>query len=132
MHISEKDFSDTLGIANYSVVRPVYMNDEDKYIEIPTDGSVHQHQIEVLREYENSKKNESFCNPKHVLRFDEFALFEKYEVYGYGVEFKTKTGNTIKSVVSLKDEYGGKTHIAIDDGCYILYNGHRKTFLPHL
>lgn len=123
LHISVRDFSDPLGIANYSVVRPVYMNDEDKYIEIPTDGSVHQHQIEVLRAYEESKKNESFCNPKYVLGFDEFSILGKYEVYGNCIEFKTKNGNTMKSVVSLKDEYGGKTHIAIDDGCYVLYNG---------
>lgn len=98
-------------------------------VDIPSDESkmVHPYQKEVLKAYNDSKdspkSNESFCNPKHVLRFDEYALLEKYEVYGYGVEFKTKTGDTIKSVVSLKDEYGGKTHIAIDDGCYILYNG---------
>lgn len=126
LHISEKDFSDTLGIANYSVVRPVYMNDEDKYIEIPTDGSVHQHQIEVLREYENSKKNESFCNPKHVLRFDEFALLEKYEEYGRGIEFTDNHGINWKSVVSLKDDAGGITHIVKDDGCYLLYHGSER------
>ena len=70
-----------------------------------------------------TRTNESFCNPKHVLGFEEFSILEKYEVYGNGIEFKAKTGNIIKSVVSLKDEYGGKTHIAIDDGCYVLYNG---------
>lgn len=93
-------------------------NHIDEYLETFTEEAK-----SFLLTISQNMKNESFCNPKHVLRFDEYALLEKYEVYGYGVEFKTKTGNTIKSVVSLKDEYGGKTHIAIDDGCYILYNG---------
>ena len=37
-------------------------------------------------------------------------------------EFKTKTG-IMHPVVTLKDEYGGVGHIAIDDHCYVLYNG---------
>lgn len=118
--IPTNDFTDVTKKASYRVIRPTDFDGE--YLEIPKSG-VHKNQLETLSEFEKSKKNESFCNPKHVLRFDEFALLEKYEVYGHGVEFKTKTGNTIKSVVSLKDEYGGKTHITIDDGCYILYNG---------
>lgn len=125
LNIGKNDFSDPLGTARYRVLRPT--NDKDELIPVPTDKSVNEYQIEVLREYEESENgnhaNESLCMPKHILSFDEFSLLEKYEVYGHGIEFKTKTGSTIKSVVSLKDEYGGKTHIAIDDGCYILYNG---------
>jgi hypothetical protein len=35
----------------------------------------------------------------------------------------TKSGTTIKPVATLKDEHGGISHIAFDDGCYVLYNG---------
>lgn len=34
----------------------------------------------------------------------------------------TATGS-IKPVATLKDEHGGISHIAIDDHCYVLYNG---------
>ncbi len=37
-------------------------------------------------------------------------------------EFETKAGIG-HPVVTLKDEYGGISHIAIDDHCYVLYNG---------
>lgn len=35
----------------------------------------------------------------------------------------TKGGNTFTPVATLKDEYGGVSHIAVDDHCYVLYNG---------
>ncbi|MDY6326345.1 MAG: hypothetical protein SPL47_03395 [Bacteroidales bacterium] len=54
LNIGQTDFTDPLNIANYSVIRPV--DDKDKFIEIPTDKTVNQHQIEVLRAYEDSKK----------------------------------------------------------------------------
>ena len=37
-------------------------------------------------------------------------------------EFKTQTG-TMHPVATLKDEYGGVSHVAIDDHCYVLFNG---------
>ena len=37
-------------------------------------------------------------------------------------EFKTKTGS-MHPVATLKDEYGGISHIAVDDHCYVLFNG---------
>lgn len=33
------------------------------------------------------------------------------------------TNNTFTPVVTLKDEYGGVSHIIIDDHCYVLLNG---------
>lgn len=32
-------------------------------------------------------------------------------------------GNEFTPVATLKDEFGGISHIAIDDHCYVLYNG---------
>jgi hypothetical protein len=37
-------------------------------------------------------------------------------------EFKTQTG-IMRPVATLKDEYGGISHVAIDDHCYVLFNG---------
>lgn len=31
-------------------------------------------------------------------------------------------GSIAEPVASLKDEYGGESHIIIDDGCYVLVN----------
>ena len=112
------------------MLQPYYINEPEKKILPSTDGSVHPHQIEVWTQYEKSqnktKQNESFCNPKHVLRFDEFVLLEKYEEYGRGIEFTDNNGINWKSVVSLKDDAGGITHIVKDDGCYLLYHGSER------
>lgn len=35
-------------------------------------------------------------------------------------------GVMIYPVATLKDEYGGISHIAVDDHCYVLYNGSVK------
>lgn len=34
-----------------------------------------------------------------------------------------RTGGTYVPVATLKDEYGGVSHIVIDDHCYVLVNG---------
>lgn len=130
LKVGEIDFSDPLEKAHKYVLQPYYINEPEKKILPPTDGSAHPHQIEVWTHYEKSqnktKKNESFCNPKHVLRFDEFALLEKYEEYGRGIEFTDNNGINWKSIVSLKDDAGGITHIVKDDGCYLLYHGSER------
>ena len=36
-----------------------------------------------------------------------------------------KSGSRINPVATLKDEYGGVSHIIMDDGCYVLVNGSR-------
>ena len=77
-----------------------------------------------------TRTNESSYKPKHILGFDEFAILEKYEVYGHGIEFVDNNGISWKSVVSLKDDAGGTTHIVIDDGCYLMFHGseHRENY----
>jgi len=34
-------------------------------------------------------------------------------------------GSEVKPLVTLKDEYGGVSHIIMDDGCYVLINGNK-------
>lgn len=35
----------------------------------------------------------------------------------------TNNGSKISPIATLKDEYGGISHIATDDHCYVLFNG---------
>ncbi len=39
----------------------------------------------------------------------------------------TENGSKISPVATLKDEYGGVSHIVIDDHCYVLFNGSQKS-----
>lgn len=39
---------------------------------------------------------------------------------------KLKNGSTIFPLCTLTDEYGGKSHIVVDDGCYVLANGNDR------
>ncbi|MBO7134946.1 MAG: hypothetical protein J6W06_12415 [Bacteroidales bacterium] len=87
LNIGKNDFSDPLGTARYRVLRPT--NDKDELIPVPTDKSVNEYQIKVLREYEESENrhgtNESsICrvqfdniiyktNMTHIKRLDEMA-----------------------------------------------------------
>lgn len=34
-----------------------------------------------------------------------------------------ENGGDVHAVASLEDEYGGESHIIVDDGCYVLVNG---------
>lgn len=34
-----------------------------------------------------------------------------------------KNGSEVTPVCTLADEYGGRSHIIVDDGCYVLING---------
>lgn len=88
LQIGQKDFVDPLGTARYSVIRPVKMDNEDEYIDIPSDESklVHPHQKEVLKAYNDSKKsqktNESLT--RYVLSFDEFISYNtSYNIPSY-------------------------------------------------
>ena len=38
-------------------------------------------------------------------------------------EVVLENGSTSKPIVTLKDEYGGISHIILDDHCYVLVNG---------
>ncbi len=40
---------------------------------------------------------------------------------------RTLGGGQLKPLVTLKDEYGGISHIAKDDHCYVLINKNQKT-----
>ena len=87
LNIGKNDFSDPLGTARYRVLRPT--NDKDELIPVPTDKSVNEYQIKVLREYEESENrhgtNESSMyrvqfdniiyktNMTHIKRLDEMA-----------------------------------------------------------
>ena len=77
LQIGQKDFVDPLGIAQYSVVRPVKMNDDNEYIDIPSDESkmVHPHQKEVLKAYNDSKNNKKTneSHTRYILSFDDFV-----------------------------------------------------------
>lgn len=77
LRIGQKDFVDPLGIAQYSVVRPVKMNDDNEYIDIPSDESkmVHPHQKEVLKAYNDSKNNKKTneSHTRYILSFDDFV-----------------------------------------------------------
>lgn len=42
-------------------------------------------------------------------------------------EAVTENGSKIFPVATLKDEYGGISHIATDDHCYVLFNGSQKS-----
>lgn len=44
-----------------------------------------------------------------------------YKVVSKGNTFLDKHGNNTTAVLTLKDSYGGIVHIAVDDGCYVLY-----------
>lgn len=77
LNIGVKDFKDPLGIANYSILRPVYYTDENTYIEIPKDNSVNYNQIKILNDY-ILKKNESLNYIYNkVESFDEYTKHNK-------------------------------------------------------
>lgn len=44
-----------------------------------------------------------------------------YKVVSKSTIFFDKHGTPTMSVLTLKDEYGGTAHIAVDDSCYVLY-----------
>lgn len=51
------------------------------------------------------------------------VLNEEYKVVDSPDYFFGDTGMRINNpVLSLEDEYGGKTHVVEDDGCYVAYN----------
>lgn len=37
-----------------------------------------------------------------------------------------KNGSDVFVAASLKDEYGGESHIIVDDNCYVLVNGNKE------
>jgi len=45
---------------------------------------------------------------------------KNYKVKAPGEIFKTKFGEN-KAFVTIIDNYGSKTHITFDDGCYVIY-----------
>ncbi len=40
---------------------------------------------------------------------------------------KLKNGTIVTPIATLRDEYGGISHIIKDDGCYVLLNGSDKS-----
>lgn len=49
-------------------------------------------------------------------------MYKLQETPDYEVTLK-RSGSTATPVATLKNEYGGVSHIIIDDHCYVLVNG---------
>lgn len=45
-----------------------------------------------------------------------------YRLTSLDSSFITNHGSIETPIITLADEYGGRSQIAIDDGCYVLYN----------
>lgn len=80
----------------------------------------------VKERYDKRHKNACFNILKEINKYGKlFTIINKQSTYKQiqtDTSFTTNNGNEEKPIVTLEDEYGGKSQIAIDDHCYVVYN----------
>ncbi|MBO7482131.1 MAG: hypothetical protein J6T63_08490 [Bacteroidales bacterium] len=78
LKIGDNGFKDPVKLAHNYVLQPRYMYEPEKKILPPTDGSVHEHQVEVWQACEKKQKgdktNESLSDRRRILPFDAFCI----------------------------------------------------------
>jgi hypothetical protein len=43
------------------------------------------------------------------------------------IRARLESSSIVRPIITLKDEYGGVSHIIKEDGCYVLINGNNKS-----
>lgn len=120
LKVGDNGFKDPVKLAHNYVLQPRYMYEPEKKILPPTDGSVHEHQVEVWQAYEKKQKgdktNESLSDRRRILPFDAFCINSSRNI------------NKVYNITETNMVHIKKLNEMIGDK-YYLYKGYHEAYI---